>query len=133
MDLGDPAKCKKEITLIKNLYSKNIPILGIGLGHQLMAIATGAKTAKLKYGHRGASHPVKDIKKDKINITSQNHGYYILEDSVDKNIAEVTYRNINDDTIEGLKYIGKDILTFQFYPSIIDDFITLIKTKKVKK
>lgn len=130
---GNPAKCKKEIELIKTIYELNIPIIGIGLGHQLMAIATGAGTDKLKYGHRGASHPVKDLKRDKITITAQNHGYYIVEDSIKEGIAEVTYRNVNDGTIEGLKYIGKDIVTMQFYPESIDEFIDMIKDKSNTK
>ena len=79
---GDPQNCEFQIRTLKRLYEENIPIFGICLGHQLMGIATGAKTAKLKYGHRGPNHPVKDLKKDRVYITSQNHGYYILEDSI---------------------------------------------------
>lgn len=105
-----------------------------------MGLATGAKTAKLKYGHRGPNQPVKDIKLDKVHITSQNHGYYILEDSIDKNIAEVSHVNINDGTVEGLRYKNKDILTVQYHPEacpgpkdseyLFDDFIeTVIKRK----
>jgi carbamoyl-phosphate synthase small subunit len=105
-----------------------------------MGLATGAKTAKLKYGHRGPNQPVKDIKLDKVHITSQNHGYYILEDSIDSNIAEVSHININDGTVEGLRYKNKDILTVQFHPEacpgpkdseyLFDDYIkTVIKRK----
>ena len=74
MDHGDPEDCEIGIETIKKLYKEDIPILGICLGHQLMALATGAKTAKLKYGHRGPNHPVKDLKNDRVYITSQNHG-----------------------------------------------------------
>lgn len=127
---GDPAKCSFQIENVKKLYNSNIPILGIALGHQLMALATGGKTAKLKYGHRGPSHPVKDLKNDKVHITSQNHGYYIVEESINKNIAEVTHVNLNDGTVEGLKYKNKKIFTIQFYPEdaayIYDEFIKLI-------
>ena len=140
---GDPADCKEEIELVKKLYNSDIPILGIGLGHQLMGLATGAKTDKLKYGHRGSNQPVKDLKKDKIHATSQNHGYHIIEETVNKKIAEISHININDKTVEGLKYIGKDILTVQFQPEanpgpqdseyIIDDFIKTVKAKKKKK
>ena len=75
---------KKQIKTVQKLYESNVPILGIALGHQLMAIANGAKTEKLKYGHRGPNHPVKDLKLDKVHITSQNHGYHVSEDSIDK-------------------------------------------------
>lgn len=127
---GDPAKCEIQIRNIKRLYDSNIPILGVALGHQLMALATGAKTAKLKYGHRGPSHPVKDFKKDKVHITSQNHGYYIVEESIDKNIAEISHKNLNDGTVEGLRYKNKKIFTVQFYPEdaieIYKEFIEML-------
>ena len=130
---GDPKDCEFQIRNLKRLYEQNIPILGICLGHQLMGIATGAKTAKLKYGHRGPNHPVKDLKKDRVYITSQNHGYYILEESVNPKIAEVSHINLNDRTVEGLKYKNKNISTVQFHPEacpgpedtayIFDDFV----------
>ena len=113
---GDPEDCKIAIKKIKKLYKSDIPIMGICLGHQLMALATGATTAKLKYGHRGPNHPVKELKTGRICITSQNHGYYVKEDSINKDIAEVSYINVNDGTIEGLNYKGKNIFTVQFHP-----------------
>lgn len=98
-----------------------------------MALATGAKTAKLKYGHRGPNHPVKDLKTGKVHITSQNHGYYVKEDSINKKIAEISHINLNDGTVEGLSYKGKKINTVQFHPEacpgpedttyIFDEFI----------
>ena len=136
---GDPADCLDEIEIIKDLYKSNTPIFAICLGHQLMGIATGAKTAKLKYGHRGPNQPVRDVEKDRVYITSQNHGYYILEESIDTNIAEVSHININDNTVEGLRYKNKDILTVQFHPEacpgpqdseyLFDEFIERIKQK----
>ncbi len=133
---GDPKDCKIGIETAKNLYDTDIPILGICLGHQLMGIATGAKTAKLKYGHRGPNHPVKDLKADRVYITSQNHGYYIQEESIDKNIAEVSHINLNDNTVEGLRYRNKKIFTVQFHPEacpgpedtsyIFDEFLKLL-------
>lgn len=113
---GDPEDCKIGIETVKELYNTEIPILGICLGHQLMGLATGAKTAKLKYGHRGPNHPVKDLKTDRVYITSQNHGYYITEDSIDRNKAEVSHINLNDGTVEGLRYKNKKIFTVQFHP-----------------
>ena len=136
MDHGDPEDCEIGIQTVKELYKKDIPILGICLGHQLMALATGSKTAKLKYGHRGPNHPVKDLKTGKIYITSQNHGYYVKEDTVDSNIAEISHTNLNDQTVEGLMYKNKKILTVQFHPEacpgpedtsyIFDEFLKLV-------
>ncbi len=133
---GDPEDCIYQIKNVKKLYSTDIPILGICLGHQLMGLATGAKTAKLKYGHRGPNHPVKDLKEGKVHITSQNHGYYIVEDSVDKKIAEVSHINLNDGTVEGLRYKNKKIFTVQFHPEacpgpedtayIFDEFVNMM-------
>lgn len=113
---GDPEDCTFQIENVKKLYDSDIPIFGICLGHQLMGLATGAKTAKLKYGHRGPNHPVKDLETRRVYVTSQNHGYYILETSIDPEIAEVSHINLNDRTVEGLKYKNKNIFTVQFHP-----------------
>lgn len=113
---GDPEKCTKEIDIIKKLSKTNLPILGICLGHQLMALAHGFKTAKLKYGHRGPNHPVKDLGNGKVYITSQNHGYYVVADTVKPEIAEVSHINLNDNTVEGIRYKNKNIFTVQFHP-----------------
>ena len=109
MGHGDPEDCKIGIETVKNLYNTDIPILGICLGHQLMGLANGFQTAKLKYGHRGPNHPVKDLKTGRVHITSQNHGYYIKEDTIDSKIAEVSHINLNDGTVEGLRYKNKKI------------------------
>jgi len=112
---GNPKEYDTQIEVIKKLCKTNIPILGIGLGHQLLAIAMGAKTEKLKYGHRG-NYPIKNLKKDKVNITSQNHGYCVSKNSIDLEIAEIVHINLEDETIEGLKYKNKNIVSVQFQP-----------------
>ncbi len=113
---GNPEECVFQIEQVKKLYATEIPILGICLGHQLMALANGAKTAKLKYGHRGPNHPVKDLINDRIYITSQNHGYYVKEESISNTIAEVSHVNLNDGTVEGIRYKNKKVFTVQFHP-----------------
>lgn len=101
---------------LKSLYQSDVPIFAICLGHQLMALATGCDTEKMKYGHRGANHPVKDLETGRVYISSQNHGYMVKEDSVPSDIAEVAFINVNDKTVEGLKYKNKNIFTVQFHP-----------------
>jgi len=113
---GDPQDCKEIIQEIKELYASGIPIFAVCLGHQLMALATGADTEKLKYGHRGANHPVRDNNSGNVYITSQNHGYVVIADTVDKNIADVSHINCNDDTVEGLRYKNGSVFTVQFHP-----------------
>ncbi len=114
---GNPEDCKTAIENIRKLYEQaQVPILGICLGHQLMGLATGAKTYKLKYGHRGPNHPVKDLVSKRVCITSQNHGYAIEDASINPKIAEISHVNINDGTVEGLRYIGHDIVTVQYHP-----------------
>ncbi|HOV25856.1 MAG TPA: carbamoyl phosphate synthase small subunit [Pseudobacteroides sp.] len=133
---GDPKDCKEVIETIKNLIGKK-PIFGICLGHQLTALANNANTGKLKYGHRGCNHPVKDLKKDLTYITSQNHGYTILEESLDHEKVEISHRNMNDNTVEGVRYKGVPMFTVQFHPEaspgpedtayLFDEFIDMMK------
>lgn len=113
---GDPKDCPEVIREVKNLYDSDIPIFAICLGHQLMALAVGFDTHKLKYGHRGINHPVKDLTIDRCFITSQNHSYCVIESSIDPAVAKISHLNINDQSVEGLEYIGKDIFTVQFHP-----------------
>ncbi|WP_026528368.1 carbamoyl phosphate synthase small subunit [Butyrivibrio sp. VCD2006] len=113
---GDPKECTGVIEEIKKLYASDVPIFAICLGHQLMALATGADTYKMKYGHRGGNHPVKDLETGRVYISSQNHGYVVDTDKLDPNIAVPAFVNVNDGTNEGLKYVGKNIFTVQFHP-----------------
>jgi carbamoyl-phosphate synthase small subunit len=113
---GDPAECVEIIEEIKKLSEAGIPIFAICLGHQLMALAHGFGTYKMKYGHRGANHPVMDLHSRRVYISSQNHGYVVDGDSLDESKAKPWFINVNDKTIEGLEYIGKPVKTVQFHP-----------------
>ncbi len=113
---GDPKECAEIIAEIKKLYDTDIPIFAICLGHQLMALATGGNTYKMKYGHRGGNHPVKDLATGRVYISSQNHGYVVDTDSLNADVAVPAFRNVNDGTNEGLSYTGKNIFTVQFHP-----------------
>jgi carbamoyl-phosphate synthase small subunit len=137
---GDPKECISIIEELKKLYNTDIPIFAICLGHQLMALATGADTHKMKYGHRGGNHPVKDLKSGKVYISSQNHGYVVDDSTVDPEIAEVAFINVNDKTVEGLRYKNKKIFTVQFHPeacpgpqdsnALFDEFVEMMGGKK---
>ncbi len=113
---GDPKECVSVIAEVKKLYDSQVPIFAICLGHQIMALATGADTYKLKYGHRGGNHPVKDLETGRVYISSQNHGYVVDTLKLDKNVAKPAFINANDGTNEGLAYVGKNIFTVQFHP-----------------
>lgn len=113
---GDPKECTSIIQEVKKLYDSQVPIFAICLGHQLMALATGADTHKMKYGHRGGNHPVKDLKTGRVYISSQNHGYVVDTETLDEKVARPAFVNVNDQTNEGLEYIGKNIFTVQFHP-----------------
>ena len=137
---GDPKECTEIIREIKTLYESDVPIFAICLGHQLMALATGADTYKLKYGHRGGNHPVKDLQTGRVYISSQNHGYVVDMDKLDENVARPAFVNANDGTCEGLSYVGKSIFTVQYHPEacpgpqdsgyLFDRFITMMEEGK---
>lgn len=111
---GDPAENTGAIQLIQALIEKKVPLLGIGLGHQLLALALGAKTQKLPYGHRGASQPVIDLRSGKTYPTSQNHGYTVVD--LPPEAGVVSHQNVNDKTCEGIRYTGIPALSVQFRP-----------------
>ena len=113
---GDPADCTEIIAELRKLLTADIPVFAVCLGHQLMALAAGATTEKMKYGHRGANHPVRDVEEGRVYITSQNHGYVVRADSVDPAVAVISHYNVNDGTVEGLRYCNGRIHTVQFHP-----------------
>ncbi len=136
---GDPKECSGIIKEIRKLYDTDIPIFAICLGHQLMALATGADTYKMKYGHRGGNHPVKDLADGRVYISSQNHGYVVDMEKLDPKVAKPAFVNVNDGTNEGLIYTGKNIFTVQYHPEacpgpqdsryLFDRFIDMMKAK----
>ncbi|MDO7253348.1 glutamine-hydrolyzing carbamoyl-phosphate synthase small subunit [Helicobacter cappadocius] len=111
---GDPLMLKNEISQIKLLIEAKIPIFGICLGHQLLSIANGYETYKLKFGHHGGNHPVKNLITQSVEITSQNHNYSVPQEI--EEIAEITHKNLFDGTIEGLKYKNAPIFSVQHHP-----------------
>ena len=137
---GDPKECTSIIKEIKKLYDSEVPIFAICLGHQLMALANGADTYKMKYGHRGGNHPVKDLKTGRVYISSQNHGYVVNTDTLDPSVAVPAFTNVNDGTNEGLAYTGKNIFTVQFHPEacpgpqdsgyLFDRFMNMMEVNK---
>ena len=136
---GDPSAALGEIECIKSLIG-NYPIFGICLGHQLLALALGAKTFKLKYGHRGCNHPVKNLETGKVEITSQNHGFAISKENIPSNI-QVTHINLNDNTIAGISCPNIKAFSIQYHPEscpgpndsqyLFDNFIQLMQKEKL--
>ena len=113
---GDPAATGKyAIPIIQKLIKKNLPIFGICLGHQLLALSLGAKTQKMKLGHRGANHPVKNIIEGNVEITSQNHGFEVIKKNLPKNI-KITHQSLFDNSIEGIQLKNKPVFSVQYHP-----------------
>ena len=140
---GDPdATAKYAINIIKKLIKNSLPIFGICLGHQILALTLGAKTKKMKLGHRGANHPVKNLIKDRVEITSQNHGFEIIKKSLPKNI-EITHKSLFDNCIEGIRLKNKPIFSVQYHPEsnpgpqdsvyLFQEFINNMKNNAKKK
>ena len=111
---GDPAACVPVIDALSGVLGK-VPVFGICLGHQLLSLACGAKTFKLKFGHRGANQPVMDLETGKVEITSQNHGFAVDEATLPPELV-VTHRNLNDGTIEGVRHKTAKAASVQYHP-----------------
>jgi len=136
---GDPEPCTYAIEAIKEILATNLPVFGICLGHQLLGLANGASTIKMKFGHHGANHPVKDYNRDVVMITSQNHGFAIDESNMPANI-KVTHKSLFDDSIQGIHLTDKPAFSFQGHPEaspgphdaapLFDHFIELILESK---
>ncbi|MBE7035499.1 MAG: carbamoyl phosphate synthase small subunit [Ruminococcaceae bacterium] len=136
---GNPADYASYLPEIKALMESEKPFFAIDLGHQLAALAMGGKTEKLKFGHRGANQPVKDLAADRTFVTCQNHGYAVIGDSLDPAVATVTHINLNDQTVEGIRYVKLPAVSIQFHPDskpgsktdayVFDEFINMMGGK----
>ena len=138
---GDPEPCTYAIDSIRQIMERNIPVFGICLGHQLLALASGARTMKMKFGHHGANHPVRDFINDDIMITSQNHGFAVDDEQLPDDL-EVTHRSLFDDTIQGIQHRKFPAFSFQGHPEaspgphdcarLFDQFIALMRSNRNK-
>ena len=140
---GDPAATGKyAIKIVKDLIKKDLPLFGICLGHQILALSLGGKTKKMKLGHRGANHPVKNLVNNNVEITSQNHGFEVMKENLPKNV-EITHKSLFDNSIEGIKLKNKPVFSVQYHPEsnpgpqdsvyLFQEFINNMKKNAKKK
>ena len=139
---GDPAATGEyAVPVIRDLVKSGVPVFGICLGHQMLALALGGKTTKMPRGHRGANHPVKDLTTGKVEITSQNHGFEVMADSLPKGVS-ITLRSLFDNSVEGLELDGKPVFSVQYHPEaspgpqdshyLFERFVDKISAKRIK-
>jgi carbamoyl-phosphate synthase small subunit len=138
---GDPEPCDYAIQAIREIVETGLPVFGICLGHQLLALASGAKTIKMSHGHHGANHPVQDIETGKVMITSQNHGFAVEESSLPANL-KATHKSLFDGTLQGIARTDKPAFSFQGHPEaspgprdvapLFDRFIDLMTAAKAQ-
>lgn len=139
---GDPKECAPVLRHIRDMMESGTPIFAICLGHQLLALASGFDTKRLKFGHRGANHPVQDVVTRKVYMSSQNHGYTVCPESVDGAVAEISHINVNDGTVEGLRFKNFPVSSVQFHPEaspgpretayLFENFMSAIDSHKEK-
>jgi carbamoyl-phosphate synthase small subunit len=140
---GDPAATGKyAVSIIKDLIKNNLPIFGICLGHQLLALTLGAKSKKMRLGHRGANHPVKNLIKGNVEITSQNHGFEVVKNSLSRNV-QITHQSLFDNSIEGIRLKNKPVFSVQYHPEsnpgpqdsvyLFEEFVRSMKKNAKKK
>ncbi|MBQ1351512.1 MAG: carbamoyl phosphate synthase small subunit [Oscillospiraceae bacterium] len=115
---GSPLSCTSILPEIRSLYKSDLPMFGMGLGHQLIALSAGMQVSKLPYGHRGSSHPVRNTETGRIIITAQNHGYTVERDSIKPEVAEISHVHVNDGTVEGLRYQRANLRSVQYVPEM---------------
>lgn len=140
---GDPTDNPEVIRNLGVIMNSGVPVFGICLGHQLLALAAGFRTSKLKYGHRGANQPVQDKSTDRIYISSQNHGYAVLSDTINPDKAKELFVNLNDGTCEGIEYKGIPVFSVQFHPEacggphdtafLFDRFVGMMDGHRIKQ
>lgn len=140
---GDPEENTEVIENLREIVKMGLPVMGVCLGHQLMALAMGGKTAKMGYGHRGGNQPVIELSSGRTYVTTQNHGYEVLGDSIDPKVAQVSHVNANDRTCEGILYLNAPVFTVQFHPEacagpadtsyLFDKFIAMLDEAKEGK
>ena len=135
---GDPEPCDYAIAAIKTLLKTELPIFGICLGHQLLSLACGAQTTKMKFGHHGANHPVQDLSSQQVMITSQNHGFSVDENSLPENLVP-THRSLFDQSLQGVRRTDRPAYSFQGHPEaspgpqdiapLFDEFISMMNAR----
>jgi carbamoyl-phosphate synthase small subunit len=137
---GDPEPCTYAIESSRELMERRIPLFGICLGHQILGLACGGKTFKLKFGHRGANHPVKNLENGRVEVTSQNHGFAVEPSLFERSQFVLTHRNLNDGTVEGFRHRELPVISVQYHPEaspgphdshyLFGDFVAMMRARR---